>query len=395
MEHEVIQYNSLLIIILLATLVPIFIKTIRFIPIPIVVGEVISGMIVGKSGLNIIEQSPWLNFLYAFGFAFLMFLSGLEVDFHRIKSLRHGRNSKWYKKPGLISILLFLGTISIGGAISYIFKILNLIQNVPLMTLILSTTSLGIVVPTLKEKGFLNTGFGQIILLSALIADFTTMILVTIYISFYTSAQTYKVALLLLLFVFFFIFYKIVQIIVRARIIEELAHETSQIKVRGAFLLILIFMALAQALGTEIILGAFLAGLVVSLLDKRYSSQLYHKLDAIGYGFFIPIFFIMVGANFDIKYVIQNPKSMYLLPALLISAYLVKILPALLLRINFTWKQSISAGFLLASKLSLIIATSEIGLKLNIISKEVNGIIILVAIITCTFSPLIFNKLIR
>ncbi|MCT4605759.1 MAG: monovalent cation:proton antiporter family protein [Marinisporobacter sp.] len=393
MEHSTISYNSLLIIVLLAAFVPFVIKKLKWLPIPIVVGEVIAGMIIGKSGFNLIEESSWLNFLYTFGFAFLMFLSGLEIDFDLIKSSGKQSNEKWHKKPITLAILLFMGTIFLGYSVAYILKQFGFILNVPLITLIFSTTSLGIVVPTLKEKCLLNNEYGQTILLGSLIADFATMVFVTIYISFYTSAATYKVFLVLLLFVAFFVLYNMGLKIAGKKIIQDLAHATSQIKVRGAFALILIFIALAQRLGTEIILGTFLAGLIVSLLDSRESSQLSLKLDAIGYGFFIPIFFIMVGANFDMSSVLNNPKSIFLLPALLLSVYAVKIIPSLILKVKFSLKESIAAGFLLSSRLSLIIATSAIGLKLHIISEETNGAIILVAILTCTLSPVLFNKL--
>ncbi|MBF8984088.1 cation:proton antiporter [Lutibacter sp. B2] len=393
MEHNIISYNSLLIIILLATFVPFVIKKIKWLPLPIVVGEVLAGMVIGKSGFNLIEESAWLNFLYTFGFAFLMFLSGLEIDFNLIKSKAKESNEKWYKKPVTIAFFLFMGTIFLAFIISYFLKQFGFILNVPLITLIFSTTSLGIVVPTLKEKHLLHGEYGQIILLSALIADFATMVLVTVYISLYTSAATYKVFLILLLFVAFFVFYKMGLKFTGKKIIQDLAQATSQIKVRGAFSLILIFIALAQRLGTEIILGTFLAGLIVSLLDEGDHSDLSIKLDAIGYGFFIPIFFIMVGANFDIRSVLNNPKSIYLIPALLIAVYVVKIIPSFILRLKFSLKETLSAGFLLSSRLSLIIATSAIGLKLHIISEETNGAILLIAIITCTVSPLIFNKL--
>lgn len=323
-----------------------------------------------------------------------MFLSGLEVDFNHFKTKRNDNVKKWYQKPIMLSILIFIGTLIFATLISYSLYLFGLIKNIPIMTLILSTTSLGIVVPTLKEKGLLNSEYGQVILLSALVADFMTMVMVTVYISCYTEAATHNVLLILLLFVFFFIFYRMGLKIRGNKIIQELTHATSQIKVRGVFSLTLISIALTQILGTEIILGTFLAGLVVSLVDEREGSQLYSKLDAIGYGFFIPIFFVMVGVKFDMSYVISNPNSIYLLPALLLALYIVKILPTLLLRVKFPFKESFSAGFLLSSRLSLIIATSAIGLKLGIISEETNGVIILTAIITCTFSPLLFNKLV-
>lgn len=392
MDNSSIAFSPLLIIILLAAFVPVLINKIKWLSVPTVVGEVIAGMIIGKSGFNLIQGNQWLDFLYTFGFAFLMFLSGLEVDFNQIRSAK-GIGSKWYKKPVFISIIIFAGTLLLAFIIAFGLKQAKLTVNVPLITLIFSTTSLGIVVPTLKEKNLLGTVYGQIILLSSLIADFTTMILVTIYVSLYSTAAVDDVYLILLLFLIFFIIYRMGLKLATFKVIKELTSTTSQIKVRVTFALILIFIALSQVLGTEVILGAFLAGLIVSLVEKRERSQLYLKLDAIGYGFFIPIFFIMVGVNFDIKAVINNPNALYLLPLLLVSVYAVKIIPALILKTGFTWKESIASGFLLSSRLSLIIATSAIGMKLNIISSSTNNAIILVAIITCTFSPMLFNKL--
>lgn len=393
MENTEITYNSLLLIVVLATFIPILIKKMKKIHIPIVVGEILAGMIIGKSGFNLIVPNPWLNFLNSFGFAFLMFLSGLEIDFNMVNSNNKINKKNRFSTPGFLSSIWFISALCLSFILSFTLHMFGLIDNVTLIALILSATSLGVVVPTLKEKKIATTAFGQVILLSALIADFATMILITLYISLYTSENSYGVLLLLILFVAFFLFYKIGKKYSENKIIEELSHATSQIKVRGTFALILIFITLAQIIGTEIILGAFLAGLIVALLTKQDTTNLILKLDAIGYGFFIPIFFILIGANFDLKYVINNPKSIYLLPALLFALYIANVVPALIFKRVYSTSNSIGAGFLLSSRLSLIIATSEIGLKLNMISKEVNGSIILVAIISCTLSPLIFNKL--
>ena len=120
------------------------------------------------------------------------------------------------------------------------------------------------------------------------------------------------------------------------RILEELSSATTQIKVRAAFTMMLIFVALAEMLGTEIILGAFLAGAIVSLLKRPEDEGLIHQLDAIGYGFFIPIFFIMVGVDFNLASLISSPSTLLLVPALLLSAAAVKLLPSLVLKTDST-----------------------------------------------------------
>jgi Trk K+ transport system NAD-binding subunit len=147
-------------------------------------------------------------------------------------------------------------------------------------------------------------------------------------------------------------------------------------------------------LGTEVILGAFLAGAIISLLKRPEDSELVHQLDAIGYGFFIPIFFIMVGVDFNLASLLESPSALLLVPLLLISAAVVKLVPSLVFKVGFSWKQTLAAGTLLSSRLSLIIAASAIGLRLGVISETFNAAIILVAITTVMFAPPIFVRLI-
>ncbi|ATW24394.1 cation:proton antiporter [Candidatus Formimonas warabiya] len=393
MVNEVISYSSLLLIIFIAAIVPLVVKKIKIVAIPIVVGEIIAGMIVGKSGLDLIHDNVSLVFLADFGFAFLMFLSGLEIDlkFFSIKSGCY--QNQWYRTPLVLSSLLFLGTLLLAYSLVNVMGLFGLVANKIIMTLILSTTSLGVVVPTLKEKQLLGTEYGQIILFSALVADFATMFLITLFVSWYSAKDMLHMLLITFIFFAFFIFYKIGRKIMRLKIMEGLADGTSQIRVRIAFVLILTFVSLAQILGLEMILGAFLAGVIVSYLNERGTSQIYLKLDAIGYGFFISIFFIRVGANFEIQTVLSNPQSMYLLPAMLITAYLVKFVPALIFKLKSSWRETFAGGALLSSRLSLIIAASSIGARLGLVSDDINGAVILVAIISCIISPLLFNHL--
>ena len=158
--------------------------------------------------------------------------------------------------------------------------------------------------------------------------------------------------------------------------------------------MMLIFVALAEMLGTEIILGAFLAGAIVSLLKRPEDESLVHELDAIGYGFFIPIFFIMVGVDFNLTSLISSPSALLMVPLLLVAAAAVKLLPSLVFKSSFSWKQTLAAGTLLSSRLSLIIAASAIGLRIGVISEPLNAAIILVAISTVVIAPPLFVKLI-
>ncbi len=393
---EPVSFVSLLWVLLLAFLVPLLTSRIRWLHVPEVVWEIIAGMLFGVSGFHLIHQDIALDIMAGFGFSFLMFLAGLEIDFGMITSPTGG-SGKLKENPAFFSLVIFLGTLSLASAAALWMKRIGLVGRWTTVALILSTTSLGVVVPVLKEKGIIVGRYGQTLLLSALIADFATMLLITVEATILSSGLTMEIFLVSILFVLFFLAYRSASFFSKwgllRRTVEELAGSTSQIRVRGAFALMLLFVALSEKLGTEIILGAFLAGAVMALLYGRSAESLLHKLEAMGYGFFIPIFFIRVGANFDLQAFLSDPRSIYIFMALLVAAYMVKLFPAMALRRAFSLKESVAGGFLLSSRLTLIIAAAAIGVRLGVVDSATNAAIILVAVVTCTVSPLLFGTL--
>jgi Kef-type K+ transport system membrane component KefB/Trk K+ transport system NAD-binding subunit len=391
-------FFPLLLITILAAVVPVLVSRFRFFRIPIVVAEILAGMLIGRSGLNWVTGSPTLGFLAEFGFALLMFLSGLEVDFQALlyPPRRANGQSRW-QQPLPLAIGMFGGTLILAMGLGIVLSRLGLARNAILLGLILSTTSLGVVVPILKERNLTREVYGQVILVAALLSDFVTLVVFSFVIAVIQRGLTLDLLLFLLLLGAFLTAARIGRQMFRMpqliRIVEELSHATAQMQVRGALALMVIFVMLADSLGVEIILGAFLAGAIIRLSTPGSEGTLRDKLDALGYGFFIPIFFITVGAEFDLQAVINSPKALLLLGVLFAAAYLVKVLPALLFRFRFGWRQSLAAGALLSSRLSLIIAASAIALGLGSIDNTINSAIILLAIATVTISPLLFNRL--
>ncbi len=402
MEHTRIDFVPLLIVISLAFLVPLVLSRMKRAVIPIVVGEIAAGILVGTSGLHLVEQNIVLEILSDLGFAYLMFLSGLEIEFSSIVSELANTDGpqirRWLNSPFAIGGSVFSLTL-IGSTISaFLLRGLGLINDVWIMALILSTTSLGVVVPVLKERGLSSDDYSQSILVSSLIADFATILLISIYVLFRSEGLTLEILLVLVLFLAFVVVYRLARLFQRhlpaERVFEELSSATSQIKLRGSFAVALVFIALAESLGIENILGAFLAGVIISLLSEGEGSILREKLDAIGYGFFIPIFFIMVGVRFDLPALLSSSSALLLLPLLLGIAYVVKLAPSLIYRFKYSWRETFGAGMILSSRLSLIIAAAAIGLEMGAISEAINSEVILIAIVTCTVSPILFNRLV-
>jgi len=391
-------FESLMLVLLASFLVPILLSRWQRVKVPLVVGEILAGIILGPSLLGIIDgQGEVFDFLREFGLAYLMFIAGMEIDFNmigKISKAAEKAHAKFTSHPVFLAATSFLLTILLSVAISRELASRGLVENEWMVALILSTTSLGVVLPVLKERELSETRFGQTVLISALFADFVTMLLISLLATYLVSGLNVEMLLVFLLFLAFSMLYRTGRLIKHSsrlgHLIEELSHATAQIKLRASLALLVGFIVLAQILNAEMILGAFIAGVVVSMLTTSPERKVEKDLEAFGFSFCIPIFFILVGVGFDIKELTSSNEAILLVPVLLIAAMVVKFVPALIFRISFTWRETFAAGSLLSARLSLIIAASLIALDLEIITAAVNSAIILVAIITVTFAPLLF-----
>ena len=396
---EARSFAPLLIVVMLAFLVPFLLSSVRGrLAIPIVVGEIVAGMIVGRSGFGWVSpDESALSLLKELGFVVLMFLSGMEIDFRTLYA-NNTPNARQHSRlnPLRLAGLNFGATLLFAAAAAWALKWIGATTDPWMMGLILSTTALGVVVPIIKEAGLSQTPYGQTILLATVIADFVTMFLISVLVALVSRGLTAEILLVFLLFVAFFLTVRFASFLSRIEslqtIMQELSHATAQIKIRAAFSTLLIFVVLAESLGIEIIVGAFLAGAIVALLRTPEDRELASQLEAIGFGFFIPIFFIMVGVDFNLPALLASTGALLSVPLLLVAAVVVKLMSALVFRFEYSWRETLAAGILLCPRLSLIIAAAAIGEKLGVIDESVNAGIVLVAIVTVTASPLAFLR---
>ncbi len=393
------SFASLLLVLFLAFLVPLFLRRFNRLRIPIVVGELVAGVVIGRSFLDLVpREEPVLELLAELGFVFLMFLAGMEIDFSDMRPAGGALGDRRGAGPLALAVIYFGITLVLAGVAGLALATAGLVENGWMIALVLSTTSLGVVVPVLKEHGLAEGPYGQTILAAAMVADFITMILITVLVALLSNTANLRILLIGVLFVVFFAVYRSANLFFSRipglrQAMDELSHASAQIKVRAAFTIMLVFVVLAEALGTELVLGAFMAGAVISLLMTPDDEQLAGKLEAIGFGFFIPIFFIVVGIRFDVQALFSTSQTLLLVPLLLGAAALVKLAPAAVFRVRFGSRESLAAGVLLSTRLSLIIAASAIGLRLGIITDAENSAIIVVAAATVTLAPVIFARL--
>jgi Kef-type K+ transport system membrane component KefB/Trk K+ transport system NAD-binding subunit len=383
-------FLPLMLVLLLAFLVPLLLARVRWLP--VVVGEILAGLLIGRSGLDLVRGDITLDFLSEIGLALLMFLAGLEIDFSRLSQAVQSRARRFL--PVALALSSFTLTLVLAGLLSSFLFTRGMARDPWILTLILSTTSLGVVVPVLKERGLSGGLFGQALILAALVADFATMFLITVYVAIRSRGLSLDILLTGILFVAALLVYRIGSSRIRrsrlSRVVEDIGQAATQAKVHGAIALLVGFVILAKFVGSEMILGAFLAGVVLSLMshaDERTRS----RLEAIGFGFFIPIFFITVGLRFDLPSLLRYRTAWSLALILLGAGVALKVLPALVFRAAFSWRRTLAAGILLSARLSLIIAAAGIGLQIGAVDETTHAALILIAAVTSTAVPLVFN----
>ena len=375
------QAWSLMLVSMAAALLPGISRMVRL---PAIVLEIAFGVILGKSLLQLQFGGDWLAFLAQLGFLLLMFQAGMEIDFSMLRK-QSGRQLLFH----LIVFALTLG-LSITAA--------TMLGRGVFVALILSTTSLGLVLPTLQETGLSRQPLGQSMLIAATLADFLTLLGITFYILWHQYGMGWRFLGPLPLFVGF-------AFLLRAGRLwawwhpetagRLLAREDShELGVRLALALLFFFVALSELVHLEPVLGAFMGGALLSFIFQE-KVDLERKMSGIGNGFLIPLFFIHVGMEFDLRNVLSPSQIVFTLK-LLMFALAVKMIPALLFAFRrIPVMQCLHIGILLSSRLSLIIVASSIGLEAGFIDEPFKDAVVLLAIITCLCGPSAFKLLHR
>jgi Kef-type K+ transport system membrane component KefB len=347
---------------------------------PSVVLEILFGVLIGKSLLNLQFGGEWLSFLAHLGFLILMFHAGMEINFQMLRSQPASMLGIQVTIFAL-TVLLSMGAAFVLGQGFY-------------LGLVLSTTSLGLVVPTLKDTGASQSPLGQNALIAATLADFLTLFAITFFLLWHEKGFGWEFLRPLPLFVGFGVLLKLTQFLAwwyPEKVGRLLADRDSQeLGVRFSLALLFLFVALSELAQLEPVLGAFLGGALLSIVFRE-KTQLELKLSGFGYGFLVPLFFIHVGMQFDVANVL-SVGQLWFTAKLLGFALAVKVLPCLLFVFaGLSVMKSLNIGLLMTSRLSLIIVAATIGLEFGFITQAFKDAITLLAIITCLLGPSLFK----
>ena len=381
---------SLFLVVLLALVIPIFMARFQISNVPTAVAEIIVGIIMGSSGFNLITSTHDLTLLSNLGVILLMFLSGMEIDFDLLQRKNNPKGKSQAGKtvdPLKTAITAFIGIVIMAFVLAYVLRLTGLFSEVMLAAIILMTVALGVVIATLKEKDILGRPIGQTILLTAVLGEVIPLLLLTIYASI-NGGNAEQLWLIILLFVAaIFLLRRFKQPYLW---FAKITKSTTQLDIRLAFFLIFALVTVAETVGAENILGAFLAGVVMKLLEPSEATK--DKLTSIGYGFFIPIFFIMTGVGLNLRSLFAHPSSLMLLPVLVIFLFIAKV-PVLLTYVRyFQKKNAFAGGFLTATTITIVLPTLQVARKLHAITSTQSDAFILAAVIVCILSPIVFNS---
>ncbi|NRN86290.1 Na(+)/H(+)-K(+) antiporter GerN [Lactobacillus helveticus] len=381
---------SLFLVVLLALVIPIFMARFQISNVPTAVAEIIVGIVMGSSGFNLITSTHDLTFLSNLGVILLMFLSGMEIDFDLLQRKNNPKGKSQAGKtvdPLKTAITAFIGIVVMAFVLAYILWLTGLFSEVMLAAIILMTVALGVVIATLKEKDILGRPIGQTILLTAVLGEVIPLLLLTIYASV-NGGNAEQLWLIILLFAAaIFLLRRFKQPYLW---FAKITKATTQLDIRLAFFLIFALVTVAERVGAENILGAFLAGMVMKLLEPSEATK--DKLTSIGYGFFIPIFFIMTGVGLNLRSLFAHPSSLMLLPVLVIFLFIAKAPVVLTYMRYFQKKNAFAGGFLTATTITIVLPTLQVARKLHAITSTQSDAFILAAVIVCILSPIVFNS---
>ncbi len=354
--------DALLIVVAVAFAAPFLLGLAPGLRIPAVVLEIVAGIAIGPSGFGWVEVDDTIEVIATIGLGFLLFLGGLEVDFGRLRG------------PVLnVTLRGYAVSLGIAVALSLGLGVAGLVETPLLVAIALGSTSLGVLIPVLKDTGRVESSLGQLVIAGGSIADFAAIILL----SLFFAGEGGPGATLVLIGALFGLALAVFAVVrgaqrsvrIRADLLR-LQDTTAQIRVRGALVLLVGFAAAAQQLGLEVILGTFAAGAILSLADPDRAMShpdFRRKLEAVGFGVFIPVFFVTSGVRFDLGALTGSASALAMVPLFLAALIVVRGLPALLYRRLLDRRETVVAGLMQATSLPFLVAATAIGRELGLI----------------------------
>ncbi len=386
-----VSFSNLLAVAGMAFAAPLVLGFFPRVRLPAVILEIVAGIALGPSGLDWIHPDLPVQVLALLGLAFLLFLAGLEVELENLR----GRVLRVAGAGFALSLAL---AVAVGVALHAAGQV----KSPLFVAIVLTATSLGLVIPVLKDAEQSATPFGQLVVTGSTIADFTAVILLSLLFSGESTGVGTKLVLLgafaLLLAVVGLSVARAGRSMRLSAVLLRLQDTTAQIRVRGAVLLLIGITVLAERFGLETILGAFMAGVILRMVDRDAMMTHPHfrtKLEGIGFGFLVPVFFVTSGLQFDLSALFASASTILRIPLFLVALLVVRGLPAWLYRRQMTPRQTVAAGLLQATSLPFIVAAARIGVALGEVTQATAAALIAAGLLSVLLFPVVSVSFLR
>ncbi|MCH6231961.1 cation:proton antiporter [Microbacterium sp. CFH 31415] len=373
---------TLLIIPILGVLAPLATRGLgRWVRVPIVVFELVLGILVGPSVLGWAQPDAFIDVLSEFGLAMLFFVAGSEIEFAAFR----GRTGRRASLGWLLSLLLGVGLawIFVPG------------EEAVIIGIALCSTALGTILPILRDAGELKTPFGKAIGAIGAMGEFGPLIAISVFLGGRAPGASTVVLLLFVLLAGFAIWLALhVPRGAMHRFVNSTLHTSGQFAIRVVLVILAALIAISVVLDLDILLGAFAAGIVWRLLMRDAAesdrSAVESKVEALAFGFLVPVFFIYTGVTFDLEALIAQPVLLLLLPVVLVVLFLVRGLPSTLAAPEAsTRRDRLSVALLGATALPIIVAVTAIGLDEGILSSAAAALLVGAGMLSVLLFPLV------
>ncbi len=342
--------NTLVVVGVVAALAPLIVALLPGPRVPQIVMLIIGGIVIGPDGLGLADPAV-LILLANIGLGLVFLLAGYELD-----------PAVFGERAGRLALVGWLITVALAAGLVGVLEAIGFVHAFVPVALGLTTTALGTLLPILRDHDLLAGRFGRYILAAGAVGELLPILGIAIFLGAHSQfVGILSLASVGVLAVILSLAPRLARGSRIERIFKEGEHSTSQTTLRFSIVLLLFLLAVAAQFGLDVVLGAFLAGMVLRRWAPGDVHSLEEKLDAIGYGFFIPVFFIVSGMNLDVDSIVSAPLRLLVFFVLLL---LVRGLPSLFVyRRALPLTQRLQMMFITATALPLLVALAEIGLR--------------------------------
>ena len=353
-------------------------------PLPVVVVEIVLGIVVGPDLLDLAQPDAFISFFSNLGLGMLFFFAGYEIDFERIRG-----------SPLRLAVLGWLLSLVLAYSLGGLLELSGLVLSLVFTGSAMATTAIGTLIPILGDAGEMRTRFGTYLLAAGAAGEFGPILLVTLVFST-------KGALTNALILGAFVLLAVVAALLAVRgvgrgwgLLERTLETSGQLMIRIAVVVIFALGALAATLGLDLLLGGFVAGVIVSIALKGREVRLFEsKLTAVGYGFFIPFFFVVSGIEFNLNAFVDDPVNLLKLPLFLGLFLIVRGVPAMLLyRNELERRDRVALAVFSATQLPMVVAITTLAVQEGHMRSATAAALVGAAILSTTIFPILGLRL--